>query len=222
MAGRKAYIPTDDDVATVRTMASAGDRNASIADALRISIPTLQKKFGALLREIRAGAPAPQLDLSGGAAVQPVRTPLPKAKSPGRKRYEPTDADRRRVSLLLADNQRKDLIARLLEISLPTFEKAFAEELEMAAISLIAKNLERLDRAAAAGKVAAMKHLQDRLDNAAAARASAGAADTPVKAEKAKDETPGKKAAAGRHAADVVANGVLGDLTRPLRPQRPN
>jgi AraC-like DNA-binding protein len=221
MAGRKAYIPRDDDVEKVRAMASAGERNGPIAEALGVSIPTLQKKFGPLLRETRASSPTEmQLPLGEGAAVQPIRTPTrPKGKSTGRKRYEPSDRDRKRVALLLADNQRKDLIARLMGVSLPTFEKAFADEIEMASISLVAANLERLEKAASAGKVAAMKHLQDRLDNAAAARRAPAA---PAPSEKPKEETPGKKAAAHRRAADVAATGMLGDLTRPIRPSRPN
>ncbi|MFT4098616.1 MAG: hypothetical protein QM651_15975 [Rhodoblastus sp.] len=221
MAGRKAYIPSDDAVATVRAMASAGDRNAAIAEALGVSIPTIKKVFGNLLRELRAAPGAPQLPLGEGVAhvPPPIRTPRPPRAKPGRSRYEPDDRTRNRVALLLADNQRKDLIARLLDISLPTFERAFADEIELAALRLTAENLERLERAAKAGKVPAMKHLQDRLDNAAAAVRAAPTAPA-AKAEKAKDETPGKKAAAARRAADVAATGLLGELTRPIRPAK--
>lgn len=220
MAGRKAYLPTDDDVETVRAMASAGERNAAIAEALRISIPTLKKTFGAMLRETRAAPIVPQLPLGDGVVHAPIRTPrLPKAKSPGRTRYEPDTRDRNRVALLLADNQRQDLIAQLMGVSLPTFQKAFAPEIALASLRLTAENLERLERAAKDGKVAAMKHLQDRLDNAAATRAAPA---TTAKPDKPKEETPGKKAAAARRAADVMTNGLLGELTKPLRPARPN
>lgn len=221
MAGRKAYLPSDDNVETVRAMASAGERNSAIADALGISIPTLKKTFGALLRELRAAPAVPQLDLGAGVAAPPVRAPTrPKAKPAGRARYAPDDRARNRVALLLADNQRKDLIAQLMGVSLPTFEKAFAPEIELAALRLTAENLERLERAAKAGKVAAMKHLQDRLDNAAATRAAPSA--SAAKPDKPKEETPGKKAAAARRAADVMATGQLGELTKPIKPIRPN
>ena len=220
MVGRKAYIPSDDDVETIRSMAAAGATRVVMAEAIGISVPTLQKNFGALMREARSVQQAPQLPLGEGVAQPPTRPPAAERRKAGRKRYEPTREDKRRVALLLADNQRKDLIAKLIGVSLPTFEAAFEEEIELSALRLTAENLERLESAAKAGKVAAMKHLQDRLDNAVGARSTA-AAPSP-KAQSPKDDTPGKKAAAHRRAVDIMATGTLGDLTRPLRPTRPN
>jgi len=70
---------------------------------------------------------------------------------------------RRRVELLIGETS-EEVIADLLGISRGTLRKHFARELEHGRMRVLADNLERLDRAASKGNVAAAKALVARKD----------------------------------------------------------
>lgn len=77
--------------------------------------------------------------------------------------FNPTRKQRRRVELLIGETGEEE-IADLLGISRGTLRKHFKRELSHGRMRVLADNLERLDRAASKGNVAAAKALVARKD----------------------------------------------------------
>jgi AcrR family transcriptional regulator len=75
-----------------------------------------------------------------------------------RRAFKPTTRERRRVELLIGEIS-EDAIAETLGIARGTLRKHFASELRLGYARVLADNLERLDKAASKGNVAAMRAL---------------------------------------------------------------
>lgn len=85
-------------------------------------------------------------------------------KNTGSKPYQPTKAERDKVLLLSAAAMSEQEISAAIGISRATLRKHFADELKNGHARKTAENLARLEGAAKAGNVAAMKFLAARLD----------------------------------------------------------
>jgi DNA-binding transcriptional MerR regulator len=166
--GRAAFVPSDDQRATVRRMASERLGHVVIAAEIGISVPTLRKVFVEELRDrVSSGG------LFGDAAeLIPSMPPPPSARpkrrgAGGRKSYRPTDRDREKVEVLVAAGMNVDDIARAMSIAEPTLRKHYGRELETGALRKRGEMLVALNRAALKGNVAAVKEalaIMDRAD----------------------------------------------------------
>lgn len=216
--GRAAFVPSDDQRATVRRMASDRLVHPVIADEIGISVPTLRKVFVEELKDrVSSGG------LFGDATELIPTRQAPAAKqerrgSGGRKPYQPGDRDREKVEVLVASGMPVEDIARAMAITEPTLRKHFAGELDTGALRKRSEMLVALHRTALKGNVAAQKEaiaimdrarleqLQDQVRGRAVAKSEAPAAD-PV----------GKKEQAQLDAHGVVTRGPWSALVRRKR-----
>ena len=225
--GRAAFVPTDDQRATVARMASEWLGHPVIAEEIGISVPTLRKAFATELKE-RLGED--NLFVAAGDAI-PDPAPAParskRRGAGGRSRYKASDRDREKVAVLVAAGMTVDEIARSMALSEPTLRRYYAAEIETGALRKRGEMLMALNRAALKGNVAALKEslaimdranleaLQDVLRGKGKAEAPAPAASSPPPAA-----DVGKKAQADLDAHGVVTRGPWADLVR--APQKAN
>lgn len=209
MAGRKPYEPTETARSEVARFARERLTRREIAERIGVSVPTLIKAYSAELEAARADGDAPLLHFDQAHAPSPTRRIS--GRSGGRPTFSPTHEQRRDVMLFLAEGWPKADIASALDISVPTLEKYFADELRTGAIKARAENLRRLRSAAASGNVSAMRALQERFDVVESAGKPVSP-DQPV--PKPKEDTPGKKALATRAAHEAITSGPWADLLR--------
>ncbi|SEM69247.1 hypothetical protein SAMN04515666_11933 [Bosea lupini] len=209
--GRAAFVPSDEQRATVRRMASERLAHPVIAEEVGVSVPTLRKAFVAELRDRVSGG-----GLFGTEDLAPATPAAPRPKrsgSGGRKRYQPGDRDREKVAVLVSSGMTVDEISRAMAISEPTLRRYYASEIETGALRKRAEVLVALHRTALKGNVAAQKEaiaimdrarleqLQDQVRGKAAAKTEAPAPD-PV----------GKKEQAQLDAHGVVTRGPWSEL----------
>lgn len=215
--GRAAFVPSDEQRATVRQMASKRLGHPVIAAEIGISVPTLRKAFAEELKDRLAGG-----NLFAAAAEEiPAPQPAPpRAKRPGsggRKRFEPQKADREKVAVLVSSGLTAEQIARAMDLSEPTLRRAFKAELETGAIRKRAEVLVAMHRSALKGNVAAQKEALAIMDRA---RLEQLQDEVRGKGAPAKSDTPsaeplGKKEQAQLDAHGVVTKGPWADLVRP-------
>lgn len=165
--GRTAFVPTDEQRATVERMASERLGHPIIAAEIGISVPTLRKAFAAELRERLGG------ENLFAAAGEPNPDPASAPEKPkrrgagGRRAYRPSDRDREKVEVLVAAGMTVEDIARAMSIAEPTLRKHYGRELETGALRKRGEMLVALNRAALKGNVAAVKEalaIMDRAD----------------------------------------------------------
>lgn len=99
---------------------------------------------------------------------EPVRE---RRGEPGRPSHVPTDENRNKIMLLFACGWKKEAVAAALKLSMPTFRKHYFSEIKMADVALLrgrARQIERLNRQAEQGNVAAEKMLAQFFDRAEA------------------------------------------------------
>ena len=89
-------------------------------------------------------------------AKRPRRKPT--QSQPGPKPLVPSSADRQSVMLAVAGGMSLELIADALEVSRRTLCRTFSRELAIGRAKKMLENIKRLDAAAAAGNVSAMKY----------------------------------------------------------------
>ena len=89
-------------------------------------------------------------------AKRPRRKPAQSRRGP--KPLVPSSADRQGVMLAVAAGMSLELIADALEVSRRTLCRTFARELAIGRAKKMLENIRRLDAAAAAGNVSAMKY----------------------------------------------------------------
>lgn len=217
-AGRKAFIPSDDQRATVRRMASERVGHPVIAEEIGISVPTLRKVFVEELKDRLAGG-----NLFAAAAEEiPVQQPVPPKPKPagsgGRKVYQPERADREKVAVLISSGLTIDQIARAMGLSEPTLRRAFKAELETGAIRKRADMLVALHRTALKGNVAAQKEALAIMDRARLEKLQDEVrGKTTAKPEAPAPEAIGKKEQAQLDAHGVVTKGPWSELVRTKR-----
>ncbi len=214
-AGRRAFVPSDEQRSAVRQMAAERLGHPVIAAEIGISVPTLRKVFVEELKDRLAGG-----NLFAAAAEEiPIPQPVPvkpkRSGAGGRKVYQPERSDREKVAVLVSSGMAIDQIARAMGLSEPTLRRAFKAELETGAIRKRADMLVALHRTALKGNVAAQKEalaimdrarlekLQDEVRGKAAGKPEAPAAD-PI----------GKKEQAQLDAHGVVTKGPWSKLVR--------
>lgn len=192
--------------------------HVEIAAQIGISIPTLRKAFRDELAA-RLDAGASLFAAAGEALPEPTARPLPRTRPPtegaGRPRYEPDEASRAKVSLLLAAGMPQADIARALGITEPTLRGAYVDELATGAARMRAQSLAMLYSSARKGNVSAQKAVHDIF-----ARGAIAALDDEFrsKTDQAKAEPIGKKEQA---ALDAVATMTQDDeWSRVLQPIR--
>lgn len=218
--------------AFVREQAAARQTHDAIAAALGVSVPTLRKHFAAELADrlpaanLFTAAPTP-----GDAAATTSAPPLPLSPAPkrprtpradGRRRWEPSPAQREEARLLIAANIRVEAIARRFGVSSPTVRRAFRHEFVMAYQAEMASLLLDMRKAARKGNVTAMVKLREALEAAELSRLSdkvasnhgAPAAPPPDSARPPAEDL-GKKARAQADAFEAALTGDLADLLRP-------
>ncbi len=144
-------------------------------------------------------------------------------KKRGPEGFKATKKQRELVKLLAANNLSEPAIARRIVapgfpngVCQNTLRKHFAEELRDAHEDQLARNLERLQKAADGGNVTAMKHLDAKLGAAAAVRAWSGEERAPADNHQAK--AAGSKKDASRAAA-TQAMTEAGDWGSDLMPE---
>ena len=223
-AGRKAFVPSDDQRATVRRMAAERLGHPVIAEEIGVSVPTLRKVFAEELRDRISGGNLFAAAAEELPAPQPVPAKPKRAGSGGRKSYRPTERDREKVAVLVSAGMTVDEIARAMPLSEPTLRKHFAAELETGALRKRGELLMALNRAALKGNVAALRESLAIMD-----RANLEALQDAVRGKgKGKDDAPaapappvpadvGKKVQADIDAHGVVTKGPWADLVRPAR-----
>ena len=84
--------------------------------------------------------------------------PSPRKRKPGPKPSRPTKQQRRDVELAVAGGMSLEWIADALEISRRTLCRTFVRELAIGRSKKMLENIKRIDAAAAAGNVSAMKY----------------------------------------------------------------
>lgn len=224
-AGRKGFVPTDDQRATVMRMASERLGHPVIAEEIGVSVPTLRKAFALELKERLGGENL--FAAAGDAIPDPVPAPArPKRHGAGgRKRYQPSGADREKVAVLVASGMMVDQIACAMAITEPTLRRHYRAELDTGALRKRGEMLMALNRAALKGNVAAVKEALAIMD-----RANLEALQDQLRG-RGKPETPqagrdtaqptsdpiGKKAQADLDAHGVVMQGPWADLVRTPR-----
>lgn len=227
-AGRKPFVPSDEQRATVQRMASERLGHPVIAAEIGISVPTLRKVFAEDLKERLAGG---NLFAAIGDEA-PARVPSPakvrRAGTGGRKRFEPQDRDREKVAVLVSSGLTVEQIATAMSLSEPTLRRAFRTELETGAVRKRAEMLVALHRTALKGNVAAQKEalaimdranleaLQDHLRGKGKPEAAAPSGSTAPAPPPA--DALGKKEQANLDAHSVVTKGPWADLVRTPRP----
>ena len=165
--GRTAYAPTDADRTTVSTAAALGHTHDEIAAALGCSVPTLRKYYAA---ELATRMPAENLFNAAPDSTSPPPQPTPPRSRPprssggGRPKRRPTDAERRRVSELVAVGFKAPRLAAVLDASEPWVRKHFAAELNTAADIKRAEVIAMMFRSAHKGSVPAQRALLDAMD----------------------------------------------------------
>lgn len=217
--GRAAFVPTEDQRATVARMATERLGHPVIAEEIGVSVPTLRKAFAAELKErlaadnlfVAAGVPSPD------PAEAPAR---PKRRGAGgRKRYKASDRDREKVAVLVSSGMTVDEISRVMALSEPTLRRHYAAEIETGALRKRADVLVALHRTALKGNVAAQKEAIAIMDRARLEQLQdqvRGKA-TP-KPEAASTDPIGKKEQAQLDAHNVVEVSDWANLVR--RPKR--
>lgn len=220
--GRKAFVASDEQRATVRQMAAERLGHPVIAAEIGVSVPTLRKVFAEELKE-RIG--------EGGlfsSATDLIPTPHPapprqkRSGAGGRKRYQPGDRDREKVAVLVAAGMTVDEIARAMSLSEPTLRRYYGAEIETGALRKRGEMLMALNRAALKGNVAALKEslaIFDRANLEALQNAmrGKGKAEEPAPAAPSAP-TPasdvGKKVQAEIDAHHVATGGAWADVIR--------
>lgn len=210
--GRPSVSFTPDDRALAATMAREGRDDATIAAALHVSLPTLQKHLADELAAVRAEAQPALFDAPPAPADAPA---APAPRRAGRKRYVPSLADREKVRLWEAARTPHAVQANMLGITEPTLRRAFAKDLEFAREKVRAETLALLQREAKAGSVPAIKALREAIDDAAL-RDLEAAAPAPVK-EKPERQSLGKKAIEAERAAEVASGGRIARILQEAR-----
>lgn len=221
--GRKGFEPTDAQRETVRLRASERLGHEIIAEEIGVSVPTLRKYFRDELKErlggdnlfVAAGAASPE---TAPAPTRPKRT-----GSGGRKRYEPSSADREKVAVLIGSGMTIEEIAKAMAISEPTLNRHYRSELETGALRKRGEMLVALHRVAGKGNVAAIKevlsimdranleNLQDRLRGKSPGKTG----DAPATPAPASSSDPvGKKVQAEIDAHGVVESSAWADVIR--------
>lgn len=211
--GRSAFVPSDEQRATVRRMASDRLVHPVIASEIGISVPTLRKVFADELKDrVSSGG------LFGDAAdlIPTMIPPAPRSTrrgSGGRKPWQPSSADREKAAVLVAAGMGVEQLARIFARTEPTIRKHFTAELATGALRKRAEVIAAMHRNALKGNVAAQKEmlaimdradltaLQDQVRGKAAAKTEAPAPD-PV----------GKKEQAQLDAHGVVTRGPWSEL----------
>ncbi len=219
--GRKGFEPTDAQRETVRLRASERLGHEVIAEEIGVSVPTLRKYFRDELKERLGGDNL--FVAAGDASPQPAPAPTKAKRSGagGRKRYEPSSADREKVAVLIGSGMTVEDIAKAMAIAEPTLRRHYRAELETGALRKRGEMLVALHRVAGKGNVAAIKEvlsimdratlegLQDRLRGKVPGKApDAPAAPAPASSS----EPVGKKVQADLDAHSVVTKGPWGDL----------
>lgn len=203
--GRAAFVPSDDQRATVRRMASERLTHPVIAAEINISVPTLRKKFAEELKDRSASG-----GLFGDAADIPAMKPPPaKPKrhvAGGRKPYEPGARDREKVEILISSGMSVEDIARSMAITEPTLRKHFAAELETGALRKRGEMLVALHRTALKGNVAAQKEAIAIMDRA---RLEQLQDQVRGKKEHAKPDAPAAEPVGKKEQAQLDAHGVV-------------
>ncbi|KRE02588.1 hypothetical protein ASE61_15015 [Bosea sp. Root670] len=222
-AGRKAFVPSDEQRATVRRMASERLGHPVIAAEIGISVPTLRKVFAEELRDRIAGG---NLFAAAAEEIPPLQPVPPKAKRPGRggrKSYRPADRDREKVAVLVAAGMTVDQIAHAMAITEPTLRKHYRAEIETGALRKRGELLMALNRAALKGNVAALRESLAIMDRANLEALQdevrgTGKAETQAPAPAPASDALGKKVQADIDAHQVATDGDWADVIR--LPQR--
>lgn len=218
--GRAAFVPNDDQRATVQRMASERLGHPVIAEEIGISVPTLRKAFAAELKERLGGD---NLFVAAGE-LSPAPVPAPprpkRSGAGGRRRYQASERDREKVAVLIASGMTVDQIASAMALSEPTLRKHYAAELETGALRKRGEMLMALNRAAMKGNVAALREslaIMDRANlEALQGKFRKGKSDpsNDAPAPTVAAESQGKKVQAEIAAHSVVTKGPWGDLLR--------
>lgn len=216
--GRAAFVPSDEQRATVRRMASERLVHPVIADEIGISVPTLRKVFAEELRDrVSSGG------LFGDGADF-AQTPVPATEKPrrrgsgGRKPWRPSSADHEKAAVLVAAGMGAEQLARIFDKAEPTIRKHFAAEIDTGALRKRAEVIAAMHRNALKGNVAAQKEMLAIMD-----RADLTALQDQVRGKSsAKPEAPapdpvGKKEQAQLDAHGVVMRGPWSTLVRRKR-----
>lgn len=164
--GRKAFEPSEEQVATARKMLASGARWKAIASAIGVSEPTARKVFG--------DAPAPKAenpDLFASTLSAPSAPRAPRAGA-GRKRWKPGHFDREKVALYVAAGMSVEDIGRVFGKSAPTIRRVFAEEFRTGAARKEAELLEAMMRGAKAGNASMAAKLDEKFARARLAETS--------------------------------------------------
>lgn len=204
--GRSAFVPMDEQRATVARMASERLGHPVIAEEIGISVPTLRKAFAAELKErlgdenlfVAAGEPGPE--------KQPAPPRPRRSGAGGRKRYQASERDREKVAVLVASGMTIDQIAIAMAVSEPTLRRHYAREIETGALRKRGEMLVALNRVAMKGNVAAVKEALAIMD-----RANLEALQDHVRG-KGKLEAPGHAAPVAPPAADSVGKKVQAEI----------
>jgi predicted transcriptional regulator len=205
--GRSAFVVTDAARAAVADGAKAGWTVERIADAIGVSVVTLRKYFADDLK----AEPDPGGLFDETLPVMPAPARLVRTKAGGRKAYKPSAEARAEVTLLVAASVPHKVIASRLGISLPTFGRAFREEITEAYAKERAALLLDMRKAARNGNVTAQHKLIEILDQRELERVQDRLSPAKQPAP-AKTESLGKKAAADLAAMDIAEGSELGQL----------
>jgi AcrR family transcriptional regulator len=210
--GRSAFVVTDAARAAVADGAKAGWTVERIADAIGVSVVTLRKYFadqlkaepdpGGLFDETLPVMPAP---------AEPVRT-----KAGGRKAYKPSAEARAEVTLLVAASVPHKVIASRLGISLPTFGRAFREEITEAYAKERAALLLDMRKAARNGNVTAQHKLIEILDQREMGRLREQVSQPDL--EEVPERAKGKKEAEAERAKAALDDPEWSGLLKPSPP----
>ena len=223
--GRAAFNPHDDQRRTVADLASRRIEQVDIAAALGISVPTLRKYFATELAT-RLEPANLFAAASQSPAAQPAADPLPIQPAPrkprppradGRKRWRPTAAQREDAVLMIAANFRPEIIAKRLDVTVPTFRRVFRADLDTANEMKRAELVIAMQRTAKGGNITAQRHLYELLERAELERLDAEVKGAPA-AEK-PSKALGKKEQAAIDANEVMADPEWRDLLQPAPSQ---
>lgn len=213
-SGRKPFVASDEQRATVRRMASDRLGHPVIAAEIGISVPTLRKVFADELKD-RIGAGGLFADAGDLVPTAPPAAARPKRSgSGGRKSYQATERDREKVAVLVSSGLTVEQIARAMALSEPTLRRAFKVELETGAIRKRAEMLVALHRTALKGNVAAQKEalaIMDRanLEELQNQLRGKGKADAPPPAGASPAAPPAADALGKKEQANLDAHGVV-------------
>lgn len=212
---RPAYKPTDAQRDAVRAAVASGEKQAEIASALGVSLPTLRKHF-------RDELGTKSRDCSHDDAtlfdVEHVHTPPSSTRAQsapsGRPSYRPLPSEREKVEVWSAAGMSQREIALALGISEPTLREHFRDELDFGPAKRRAEALTMLHKAARDGNVAAIRALKSHFEEAELTRLQAMGLVPVAPERRERPETPGKKAVALADAHNIMAEsdwaGLLG------------